>query len=236
VKNASIPREAVIVPPQSVSDQVYEVLKEQILLGRIALGERMIAGATAEALQTSRTPVREAFQRLVQDGLAERLVQGGVRVTMITPQRIREIFGIRAVLETYAVELACDNVDARTIRELKDLARRARRLLATPDANRPEGWIALWRLNTAFHETLCGAAGSEYLIKLLNQMKDLVMRYRLLSMKKSRMQACDDHELMIRHLENRDKVNLRELMKSHVEMARSDALKSLASGEWEKDV
>ena len=77
VKNASVPREAVIVPPQSVSDQVYEVLKEQILLGRIALGERMIAGATAEALQTSRTPVREAFQRLVQDGLAERLVQGG---------------------------------------------------------------------------------------------------------------------------------------------------------------
>jgi GntR family transcriptional regulator, rspAB operon transcriptional repressor len=236
MRNASALREAVIVPPQSVSDQVYEVLKEQILLGRIALGERMIAGATAEALKTSRTPVREAFQRLVQDGLAERLVQGGVRVTMITPQRIREIFGIRAVLEVYAVDLACDNVDARTIGELKDLAQRGRKLLTSPEANRPEGWIALWRLNTAFHETLCGAAGSEYLINLLNQMKDLVMRFRFLSLKKRRIQACDEHERMIRHLEGGDKVSLRELMKTHVEVAGSDALKSLASGGWEKDV
>jgi GntR family transcriptional regulator, rspAB operon transcriptional repressor len=236
VRESFARRETVIVPSTSILDQIYDVLQERIQLGTIAPGERLIEITVAEDLKVSRTPVRGAFQRLIQDGLVERVPQGGVRVAVITPRMIREVFGIRAVLETYAVELACDNVDARTIRELKDLARRGRRLLATPDANRPEGWIALWRLNTAFHETLCGAAGSEYLIKLLNQMKDLVMRYRLLSMKKSRIQACDDHELMIRYLESGDKVNLGELMKSHVEMARSDALKSLASGEWEKNV
>jgi DNA-binding GntR family transcriptional regulator len=236
MRDPSARQEIVIMPPKSVSDQIYEVLKERILLGKIAPGERMIAGTTAEALQTSRTPVREAFQRLVQDGLAERLLQGGVRVTMITPQMIKEIFGIRAVLEAYAVELACDNIDTETILKLKEMARQSRRLLSSPEANRPEGWIALWRLNTSFHETIYRAAGSEYLLKLLSQLKDLVMRFRFLSLKKTRIRACDEHELMIKYLENKDKSKLKELMNAHIELAASDALKSLESGEWEKDV
>ncbi len=236
VRDPFTPQEILIMPPKSISDQIYEVIKERILLGKIAPGERMIASTTAEALQTSRTPVREAFQRLVQDGLVERLLQGGVRVTMITPQMIKEVFGIRAVLEVYAVELACDNIDTETLLKLKEMARQARKLLSSPEANRPEGWIALWRINTSFHETICRAAGSEHLLKVLSQLKDLVMRFRFLSLRKTRVRAWDEHELIIKYLESKHKSRLRELMKAHVELARSDALKSLESGEWEKDV
>lgn len=60
-------QEIVIVPSKSISDQIYEILKERILLGKIAPGERMIESTIAGLCQTSSTPVREAFQRLVQD-------------------------------------------------------------------------------------------------------------------------------------------------------------------------
>jgi DNA-binding GntR family transcriptional regulator len=236
VEEALIQQETIIVPPKSISDQIYEVLKERILLGRIAPGERIIESKIAEDLKTSRTPVREAFQRLAQDGLVERVPQGGVRVTVITSQMIKEVYGIRAVLEVYAVDLACDNIDVETILKLKEMDRQARIQLSSPEANRPEGGTALWRINTLFHETIYRAAGSEHLTKLLNQLKDLVMRFRFLSMRKTRIRAWDEHELMIKYLESKDKSRLRELMKAHVEMATSDALKSLESGEWEKDV
>jgi DNA-binding GntR family transcriptional regulator len=236
LKESLIQQEAVIVPPRSISDQIYEVLKERILLGMIAPGERIIEKSIAGGLKTSRTPVREAFQRLVQDGLAERVPQGGVRATIITPRMVNEVFGIRAVLEIYAVELACDQIDVETIRTLKELARQARKLLSSPDANRLEELILLWRINTSFHETIYRATGSESLLRLIGQLNSLVRRFRFLSMRKTRVQAWDQHEQIIRYLEDKNRTVLGELMKVHIEHAASDTLKALENDAWERDV
>ena len=236
MEESVIQQETIIVPPQSISDQIYGVLRERILLGKIASGERIIESNLAEDLKTSRTPVREAFQRLVQDGLVERVPQGGVRVTVITPRMIKEVFGIRAVLEVYALELACDTIEIEAILKLKELARQARKLLASPGANDPEGLIRLWEINTLFHETIYRAAGSEHLLKLISQLNSLVRRFRFLSMRKTRTRAWDQHELIIKYLEDRDKPRLGELMKLHIESAASDTLKALENDQWEKDV
>ena len=231
-----IQQEAIIVPPRSISDQVYEVLKERILLGEIVPGERIIEGSIAEDLKTSRTPVREAFQRLVQDGLVERVPQGGVRVTVITPRMVKEVFGIRAVLEVYAVELACENIEAETIIKLKEMARQARKLLSSQEANAPEGLIALWKTNTSFHEAIYRATGSEHLLKVVGQLNCLVRRLRFLSMRKTRNRAWDQHERIIKHLEDKNKHLLGELMKAHIEEATTDTLKALENNKWENDV
>lgn len=236
MEGSLIQQTTVIIPPKSISDQIYELLKEFILLGKIVPGERMIESNIAEELKTSRTPVREAFQRLAQDGLVERVPQGGVRVTVITPRMVREVFGIRAVLEVYAVDLACDNIDVAAITKLRDLAQQARKLLSSPEANDPEELITLWKINTSFHETIYRAAGSEHLLKIVDQLNSLVRRFRFLSMRKTRIWAWDQHELIIKYLEDKDKAGLGELMKTHIEEASSDTLKALENGKWEKDV
>jgi DNA-binding GntR family transcriptional regulator len=236
VEDSLIQQKTVIVPPKSISDQIYEFLKENIFLGKIAPGERIIENRIAEDLKTSRTPVREAFQRLVQDGLVERVTQGGVRVSVITPRMIKEVFGIRGVLEVYAVELVCDNIEAETIIKLKELAQQARKLLSSPEANDPEGLITLWKINTSFHETIYRATGSEHLLKLVGQLNSLVRRFRFLSMRKTRIRAWDQHELIIKYLEDKDKAMLGELMKAHIEEAASDTLKALENDKWEKNV
>jgi DNA-binding GntR family transcriptional regulator len=236
VEDSLIQQKTVIVPPKSISDQIYEFLKENILLGKIAPGERIIESRIAEDLKTSRTPVREAYQRLVQDGLVERVTQGGVRVSVITPRMIKEVFGIRGVLEVYAVELVCDNIEAETIIKLKELAQQARKLLSSPEANDPEGLITLWKINTSFHETIYRATGSEHLLKLVGQLNSLVRRFRFLSMRKTRIRAWDQHELIIKYLEDKDKAMLGELMKAHIEEAASDTLKALENDKWEKNV
>jgi DNA-binding GntR family transcriptional regulator len=229
-------QETVIVPARSILDQIYEALKERILLGQIAPGERIIESTIAKELRTSRTPVRGAFQRLIQDGLVERVLQGGLRVTVITPRKIREVFGIRAALEIYAGELACDNIEAETLRKLKTMSRQARDLLSSPEVDHPDGLIALWQINTSFHETIYRAAGSEHLLKVISQLNNLVRRFRFLSLRKTRVRAWDEHETIIKYLEHKDKAELGNLMKAHVELAASDALKALENDQWEKDV
>ena len=226
----------VILPSKSILDQIYEALKERILLGQIAPGERIIESTIAEELKTSRTPVRGAFQRLIQDGLVERVLQGGLRVTVITPRMIREVFGIRAVLEVYAGELACDNIEVETLEKLKNMSRQARKLLSSPEVDHPDGLITLWQINTSFHETIYRAAGSEHLLKVISQLNNLVRRFRFLSLRKTRVRAWDEHETIIRYFELKDKAKLGNLMKAHVELAASDALKALENDQWEKEV
>jgi len=225
-----------IVAPKSISDQLFEILKEYILLGKIAPGERIKESNIAEGFKASRTPVREAFQRLIQDGLAERVPQGGVRATVITSRMVKEIFGIRTVLEIYAVELACDQIDSETIDNLKNLARQARRLLSSPEANSLEVLVALWKINTSFHETIYRATGNNYLLKLVDQLNSLVRRFRFLSMRKTRILAWDHHEQIIRHLEEKDKAALGKLMKAHIQLAAADTLKALEDDQWEEGV
>lgn len=69
----------------------------------------------AKEFQASRTPVREAFRRLEQVGLVERISKGGVQVTCLDQETIQDVFGIRKVLETYAIELAVARITAEEI-------------------------------------------------------------------------------------------------------------------------
>ena len=97
-------------PPKSISDQIYEHLKTSIFSGEIESGERLTQEKVAADLATSRTPIREAFRRLEQDGLIKRLPQGGVLVTTVDENAIDHILGFREALEVYGIELACDRI------------------------------------------------------------------------------------------------------------------------------
>ena len=89
----------ILEPPYPISDQFYEYLKEKMRYGDIDPGQRLMQPQAAESLKTSRTPVRNAFRCLEQDGFPERLFQGGVRVTSVDRETMRSVFGIRGVLE-----------------------------------------------------------------------------------------------------------------------------------------
>ena len=72
----------------------------------------------------------------------------------------------------------------------------------------------MWQLSTAFHETLCRAAGNGCLLRTLNGLKELVMRLRFLSLRKTRIRAWDQHDLMIGYIEKQDKEALAGLMRA----------------------
>jgi DNA-binding GntR family transcriptional regulator len=210
-------------PPRSISDQIYEHLKQKILSGDIAPGERLMQVPVSEAFKTSRTPIRDAFHRLGQDGLVERLPQGGVRVIPLEMTKIKEIFGIRSVLEAYAVELACDRITGEEIAALKQILRQAQEVLRLPKSKRELQITRLFELTTRFHEAIYQAANNSYLMRVISNLRDIVrrMRYVGLSVEETWPQVWDEHARLIHFLEKRDKEGAVRLIKAHLINAAS---------------
>jgi DNA-binding GntR family transcriptional regulator len=84
----------------------YEQIRQAIVEGQYAPGQRLIEQRIAEELNLSRTPVREALHRLVAEGLVLSEPNRGAMVRPLTVADIADIYGLRARLEAYAAELA----------------------------------------------------------------------------------------------------------------------------------
>lgn len=205
-------------PPQSISDQIYEHLKQKILCGDIEPGERLMQIQVAETLKISRTPVREAICRLEQDGLVERLPQGGVIVSPVDRRTIKEVFGIRGVLEAYAVGLACDRIMPEEISMLRKLMDQAMQMLNSKEINRETKLKGMFELNCRFHDTIYQATGNSYLLNLIRDLRDIVRRLRYLGLRADHTwtQVWEEHGQLINLLELRDKESAIELIKKHL--------------------
>ncbi len=213
----------VIEPPKSISDQIYEYLKTRILYGEIEAGERLAQEKVAEQLEISRMPVREAFRRLEQDGLVERLPQGGVRVTPITMETIRHVFGVRTALEAYAIELACDRISEEAIAALENIKRQAQGVLKQDALDQSEKLKRFFDLNTAFHDTIYEATGNLYLIKIILQLRNLVLRMRAIGLREDStwIQVWEEHDQLLNSLKRRDKEAASRCIRQHIANAAS---------------
>jgi DNA-binding GntR family transcriptional regulator len=219
--------------PKSISNQVYDLLKGKILASEIEPGERLMQIPVAEALNVSRTPIREAFVRLEHDGLVERLPQGGVRVTPLSLETINKVFGIRGVLEGYAAELVCDNITPAGLEELELLRDQAMALLSDTKVDEESKLRQFFQLNTVFHDVIYAATGNEYLERTITNLKNLVLRMRALGLRRTDtwIQAWEEHARLIELIKAKDKVGISRLMRVHVTNAAGHVISSfLGSG------
>jgi len=94
---------------QNMAEEIAEYLSEKIIRLELAPGERILEAKVAEALQVSRSPVREAIRILEKYHLVELMPRRGVRVRDITPEYIRCLFDIMTELLGLITRLSCQN-------------------------------------------------------------------------------------------------------------------------------
>ncbi len=216
-------------PPKAISDQIYEKIKERIIHGKIEPGERLMQNQMARELKTSRTPIREAFRRLEQEGLVERIPQGGIRVACLDQETVQEVFGIREVLEAYAIELACGRITREEISFLKKLNNQARKLLSSRHLGKESKMNHLFVLNSQFHETIYRASGNSYLLATINSLRNMVFRLRFLGLRTQStwFRAWQEHGQLIKLLEKKDKKAAIPLVRIHLSHGLSDVLEGI---------
>jgi DNA-binding GntR family transcriptional regulator len=104
----------------NLGQQVYDYLRDQIYNMEIEPGTRLGVGDIADKLGVSRSPVRDAFVRLMAEGIVEPSASGRYRVLKLTRKYIEDIFVIRRALELAAVRLCVENLDEKRVRQLRD--------------------------------------------------------------------------------------------------------------------
>ncbi|MFS8037109.1 GntR family transcriptional regulator [Xanthobacter sp. AM11] len=148
---------------QTLADQVYGDLKELLLAGRAAPGERFTLRGLASAIGTSAMPVREAVSRLVAENALEVLPNRAVRVPLMPRARFEELRLIRSSLEGLAAATAAA---AATDAELAEVVRCADLFAAERAKKRPDGAAAM-RHNKDLHFALYRAAHLPTLMQMI---------------------------------------------------------------------
>lgn len=152
-------------PRSNLGDGVYRLLWQRILDRRLNPGEKLSDLRLSDELGVSRTPVREALHRLVQDGIVRAEPNRGFYVASFSARDVAEIYDLRATLETMALEAAAPRLTrARLERALADLDRVEAQLrgAVTPEEHTAAA-AAFLEVDRAFHRTLVEQAGNSRL-------------------------------------------------------------------------
>lgn len=144
----------------STAGVIADSIRERIMDGAFAPGEQLTEAQLADQLEVSRGPVREAFQRLVQEGLLTAVPHRGVFVTTIEPDEVADVYLARSVVEREAARLVVRRGDPRVVAALRSLVDE----MATSAVDGSWGDIA--ETDLRFHATLVAEAGSARLDRM----------------------------------------------------------------------
>jgi DNA-binding GntR family transcriptional regulator len=203
---------------ESTTFAIREAILEGDLPGGTWLREESIAGV----LGMSRTPVREAFNRLVEEGLVERLPGSGVRVSALTVDDVAVVYQVRGSLESLAVGIAARRGDPAVHQRLRSLQETMVRAAEADDA------AEFHHANMAFHAAFAEIGDNNYLRRLLGTVYTAVRRIGTRTFSAERMrEILAEHELIIDAVIAGDPEAASAAAQAHAERARSITLARL---------
>ncbi|MDZ7667153.1 MAG: GntR family transcriptional regulator [Desulfotignum sp.] len=197
---------------KSLGEDVYDHLKQAIIDQDIEPGARLVENRIARMLGISRTPLREALHKLEREDWIEKMPAGGFKVMTLSREDIEETFGIRAVLEAYAARLAAEKHRSSDLAPLEKVMKKFQDCL---EKNRT---ASLPDINTEFHDLLYAMSDSPRLIKMINQLRAQISRYREIILKQEDFASASfrDHADMLTAMRQKDANRVEALVRAHI--------------------
>ena len=198
-----------VKPPQK---DAYSLILEAIDVGVFKPGDRLVESDLAERFGVSRTPIREALQRLETQSLLARDGRSLI-VSSLDHNQMAELYVVRAELEGLAARLAARHATEEEVRVLRDMVTEDRKLVADP--------AALARANRRFHKQIHLASHNRYLVQQL----DLV--HRSMALMATTSIAAEgrgedtlvEHDAIVRAIEARDEAAAYKALRDHISQA-----------------
>ncbi|MEV0057288.1 GntR family transcriptional regulator [Saccharopolyspora shandongensis] len=216
-------REQVADSGSSAVQRAYAEIVDRMASGELAPGSWLREGALADSMGISRTPVREALNKLSSEGLVRLERNRGAQVVAWTHQQITEIFGVRALVEGYVAALAAQKIDEETLGKLED------NLAEYEQTIKAGGSGALQRaaaLNNEFHAMILDATENDSLVFLLSGVMGLplVRRTFLRYTERDLARSIEHHRELVEAFRRRDSETAEMIMKVHIRTAQHAVL------------
>jgi len=207
----------------SRADEAYAELKRDIAEFKLVPGDRFTETEVSDRLGVSRTPVRQALFRLQQEGFVEVLFRSGWRVLPFDFDQFEQLYDLRMVLETTAVQRLCAGTQAADTAMLDELAA----IWLVPPAQRSSDHVQVGQWDEAFHCALVAAAGNAEMARVHRDVTDRIRIIRRLDfIKQPRIDATyEEHAKILKAVQARRGDQAAMLLRAHIETSQAEVRK-----------
>ncbi len=194
-------------------DVVFNTLRQAILKGELAPGERLMEIQLAERLGVSRTPIREAIRKLELEGLVLMIPRKGAEVAKISEKSLRDVLEVRRSLEELAIELACQRMTSEAVEELE---KKQEEFKEAVEQGNP---MEIAETDEAYHDVIYKGTCNDRLVQMINNLREQMYRYRLEYIKDEdkRQILLLEHDNILRAVRQRKVQEAKEAMREHID-------------------
>jgi GntR family transcriptional regulator, rspAB operon transcriptional repressor len=216
-------RKAARTEAVSLRERAYRSIREKIITCELRPGEALSEGALSQALGIGRTPVHQALDRLMLEGLVDVLPRKGVIVRPLSLDEVVDIIDVRLVNETWCARLVAERATAAEIAALEDNLARFGRAVEDRDL------VRLMRLDEAFHLALSGAARNPVLADLLRTLHSRSLRFWFVSLRAADhyRRVAREHAAIVATIRQRSPADAEGAMRAHIEAFRANLVRHL---------
>jgi GntR family transcriptional regulator, rspAB operon transcriptional repressor len=209
--------------PQSLRDTAYETIKHRIITCVLKPGEYINEAYISNMLGIGRTPVHQAFDRLMLEGMVGVIPRKGVIVKPVSLDEIMQIVEVRLLNETYCVRLAAERAEKDEIARLSNVLSRAADFVNERDAEQ------LMLHDREFHGLLARASKNAVLGDFLSKLHDRSLRFWFISLNTPghHKSVQEQHEAILDAIKRHDPDSAVESMRAHIEGFRANIVRSI---------
>lgn len=201
------------VQRQSLRERAYEIIKKEIITCKLRPGEIISEAKLSERLGIGRTPVHQALDRLMSDGLVEVMPRKGVIVKPLSMDEAFSIVEMRLLIEGYCAGVAAERIEQRLIERLED---NLARMQIAIEKRRPE---EILHLDSEFHSLIASAGNNTVMKEILSNLHDRATRFWFISLRSVEQQQriIEQHTEIVRAISAHEAESAKTAMRRHIE-------------------
>jgi DNA-binding GntR family transcriptional regulator len=200
---------------RTLAEQAYDQVKALIFDFSLMPGDRFSESELVERLQVSRTPLRQALQRLERDGFVQVFAKLGWQVAPLDFDTFDELYDLRILIECHAAQHLCEAEQRPTLEALVAA-------WMVPDAERLQEAASVGQLDEAFHSRLVQGSGNREMQRVHSKITERIRIIRRLDFTKpARIDATyDEHARILRAITRRRADEAQRLLRAHIEQSK----------------
>ena len=171
----------------------------------------------------SRTPVREAMQKLVTEGFIKTTPNQTMAVTEVSTEDVKEVLQIRGVLEGIAARITAKKINKQEINELKTIVTKMSLYITKKDL------LSYCKVDDEFHDLILNVCGNKWIIQIRDNLGSFIYRFRIKSLSVSGRfkHSLDEHQAIMESLSEHDSAGADRLSQIHMENTITNILKNV---------
>jgi DNA-binding GntR family transcriptional regulator len=202
----------------SLRDEAYDAIKHRIITCEFRPGEYINELQLSTLLKIGRTPVHQALDRLMIEGMVEVIPRKGVIVKPVSLNEVLQIIEVRLINEPFGARLAAEQANDRDLADLSEALRRAKHWAALRNVEQ------LMLLDREFHLLIARAAKNEVLTELLRNLHERSLRFWFISLNAPTQYESvqNEHATILDALRQRSPAKAEAAMRQHIESFRTN--------------